>query len=189
MGFYVSALRNVPADRFNHYIYVVDCSGGSIHTSWINENLDLIGQDIGSGAGIISGPDDLSREVFDFLCHELEDGFGDVENLLHSSTCLLIADNVLNESYRNIFLVPLSSGGTDDNELHEYMNQVIDGIVDAISTGKFSSYLEKNSVASFKLKQKGELLVDSANSIIELKPNIAGIGLNVNALIERIFKR
>lgn len=189
MGFYVSTLRNVPADRFNHYIYVVDCSGNSSHSSWINENLDLIGQAIGSGAGIISGPDDLSWEVYGFLCNELEEGFSEIEQLLHTSTCLLITDNILSENQRDAFLIPLSSGSAEDNGLHEYMNQVIEGIVDSMSSGKFIDYLNTNAAAKFRIKQKGELLIDSANSIIELKPNIAGIGININALIEKIFKR
>ncbi|KLN59645.1 hypothetical protein WH96_16500 [Kiloniella spongiae] len=188
MGFYVSTLRNIPSGKFNHYIYVVDCSGDSIHTSWINENFNRVSQGLGNRAGIIHGPSDLSLEVLNFLNNQLEDDFFEIEHLLHSATCLIITDNVLAQSQNDVFIIPLTSDRSEDDQIHEYMNHIIDTIIEAISSGKFRKYLNTNAAVKFKIRGKGKILINSINSILELKPNIAGIGININVLIEKIFK-
>ena len=86
MGFHVSTLHNLPVGGIHHFVHVLDLSGGA-HARWINENLHTLAASFGRDAGLVTGPRDLSEELYQFLSRNLPSDFGAVEGVLHSATC------------------------------------------------------------------------------------------------------
>ena len=110
MSFFVSTLSNLPVARLRWFIYVIDVSGSGTHSRWINAELATLGASIGPNTGLVTGPDQLSRELFDFLQNSLEpDAFCRVERLLRETTCLLLSEDLLSSTRRPVYLFPVAT--------------------------------------------------------------------------------
>ena len=107
MAFHVSTLYNLPFRRSMYFLYVIDVSGGE-HSDWIRRNMTRLGETAGSNVGIVSGPNELTREVFDFLEDNLSSDFAGIEGVLHETTCLLISEGTLLDTQSAIYLIPVT---------------------------------------------------------------------------------
>lgn len=189
MGFHVSTLHNLPAGSIQYFVHVLDMSGG-VHDRWIKENLHTLAASFGREGGLVTGPRDLSQELYGFLSKNLSSDFGAVEGLLHSVTCLVISEGHLALTQQPVYLIPIAT--PDESEsAYEFISTLINMIADALREGRIEELVSSLGAQRFELKNVGGgFLVCNLrrlNNILELKPNIAGLGVNLNAIIEEFL--
>ena len=188
MGFYVSSLGNLPSGSIEYFVYVVDASTADLHSDWIHDNLAKFGATFGPAAGLVTGPDDLSKEVFQFLsAHLLEQDFCSVEGLLHSATCLLISEGSLLKTQNAVYLIPVAQG-IEKEAVKDRISALISEIAKALTDNRLQKVMSSSDARELQLKNsRGRLWVSELNESLELKPNIFGIGINLNKLIKKLF--
>ena len=186
MGFHVSTLHNLPVGGIQYFIHVLDMSGGE-HAQWINENLHRLAATLGRDSGLVSGPADLSEELYQFLMRNLPDHFGTIEGLLHSSTCLLISEGHLAHTQKPVFLMPIAMPAASD-EARELISALIAMIAAAIRSNTLQDLVQTLGAHKFELATVGGGFfvcnLRRLNKVLELKPNISGLGVNLNGAIE-----
>jgi hypothetical protein len=189
MGFHVSTLHNLPSGNIKHFVHVLDISRGA-HGRWIAENLFSLAKDFGPNAGLVTGTADLSNELYKFLANNVTENFGAVEDLLHSATCLVISEGHLASTNNPVYLLPLSPP-EESPAAQEMIQALLSMLASAIKDGRVDDLLKSLGACQLSLSSAGGGLIvctlREANRVLELKPNIAGLGLNLNALIERIL--
>ncbi|MDQ0080992.1 hypothetical protein J2W35_001329 [Variovorax boronicumulans] len=189
MGFHVSTLHNLPVGSIQYFIHVVDMSGGE-HGRWINENLHALAASLGRDAGLVTGPRNLSYELHQFLSRNLSSGFGAVEGLLHSATCLLISEGHLAHTQKPVHLIPIATPQVSESA-HELIATLIGMIANALRTGQLQDLVISLGAHEFQLSSAGGGFVVCTlrrlNKVLELKPNVAGLGLNLNGTIEALL--
>ena len=117
MGFHVSTLHNLPIGQIEYFVHVLDISGGT-HSRWITENLHTLASSFGRNAGLVTGPQDLSHELYLFLSKNLPSNFGAIEDILHSTTCLVISEGHLVNTNKSVYLIPIATSDNNE-EAHE----------------------------------------------------------------------
>lgn len=189
MGFHVSTLHNLPVGGIEYFVHVVDISGGA-HAKWIGENLHALAASFGKNAGLVTGPRDLSEELYRFLSRNLAKEFGVVEGILHSATCLVISEGHLAHTKHPVYLVPLATP-EESESAHELIQTLLGMIAGALRTGQLGEVVRSLGAHELQLTAAGGgfLIVNlrRLNSVLELKPNVAGLGLNLNVLIESML--
>ena len=111
MAFYVSNLYKFDGN-YEYFVYVIDVSQKQVHSNWINQNLHTLADNFDSDADavLVSGPHDLSQDLYDFLSNNLSSSdYIKVEKLLHSVTCLLVSEGNLTTTQRPIYLIPVAT--------------------------------------------------------------------------------
>lgn len=189
MGFHVSTLHNLPVGGIDYFVHVLDMSGGT-HARWIGENLHSLAASFGKNAGLVTGPRDLSEELYQFLSRNMTDGFGTAESILRSVTCLVISEGHLAYTQQPVYLMPLATP-----EESEYAQELIATLLEMIAGALRANQLEDlvRSLGAHELKLAaaggGFFVVNlrRLNKMLELKPNVAGLGLNLNAVVESLL--
>jgi len=189
MGFHVSTLHNLPIGGIHHFVHVLDMSGGA-HARWINENLHRLAASFGRDAGLVTGPRDLSEELYQFLSRNLPSDFGAVEGVLHSATCLIVSEGHLAHTQRPVYLIPVAT--PDESEsAHELITTLINMIASALRENKLQEVVGSLGAHKFDLTAVGSGFfvcnLRRLNKVLELKPNVAGLGINLNAAIEALL--
>jgi hypothetical protein len=189
MGFHVSTLYNLPTDRIRHFVHVLDLSGG-LHAKWIEENLHNLARSFGPNAGLVTGPQDLTLELHQFLLRNVNSDFGPIEKLLHSATCLVISDGHLTTTTAPVFVLPLAT--TEDPEAaHEMIDTLLRMLGTAARADRVPQLVESLGALRISLAGVGGTIVvctlRELNKVVDLKPNVAGFGVNLNAIVERLL--
>ena len=191
MGMYVSQLRSVPVGMFEYYVYLVDASEGAAHSPEIANALQDLAVRSGTDAVVVSGPRDLSFELFEFLQRHAQADFGRLEHLFHEVSSLVISEGALQTTTSQVFVLPLVPGRTDSANHSEVLAKLVAGLLDAMRRRRVAEFCMSLGAEQMRLTDlKGGLLVTTLrrlNEALELKPNLAGIGLNLNAIIEEIL--
>jgi hypothetical protein len=189
MGFHVSTLHNLPSGHIKHFVHVLDMSQGA-HGRWIADNLLSLAKEFGPNAGLVTGTADLSNELYKFLANNVAESFGAVENLLHSATCLVVSEGHLASTNSPVYLLPLSPP-EESPAAQEMIQVLISMLAAAIKDERLDELLNSLGARQLSLTSAGGGFIvctlREANKVLELKPNIAGLGVNLNALIERIL--
>lgn len=180
MGFHVSTLHNLPVGSIRHFVHVLDISGG-LHT---------LARVLGRDAGLVVGPQNLTDELYQFLNRNVSSGFGAIETLLHNATCLVISEGHLAHTRSVVYVLPLSLPESS-GEAHEMINTLLRLLGHALQTGRLEAFVGDLGAVQVGLPDVGGgVLVCTLrhlNDVLELKPNVAGLGLNLNALIEKVL--
>jgi len=188
MGFHVSTLHNLPINGIEHFVHVLDMSGGS-HAKWIGENLQPLAASFGKNAGLVTGPTDFSQELYKFLSRNLASEFAAVEELLHSATWLVISEGHLARTTKPVYLIPVATPDASESA-NELISTLIRMIATAIQTDQLQALINSLGASKLDLKATGGFFICNLrrlNAVLELKPNVAGLGLNLNAVIEALL--
>jgi hypothetical protein len=115
--------------------------------------------------------------------------------LLERATCLLVAHKDIRSTGAPLLLIPLESAtspeaGADSKEDAEgFVHALMQSVVEKVRDGTIMKHAEALGAARFELKSVRNGVVISTlryvNKVLELKPNLAGIGLNLNVMIEK----
>ncbi|ROZ72084.1 hypothetical protein [Ramlibacter sp. WS9] len=189
MGFHVSTLHNLPTGGIEYFVHVLDMSSG-VHARWIGDNLQSLAASFGKNAGLVTGPRDLSEELYQFLSRNLAGGLGAIEGILHSTTCLVISEGNLAHTQQPVYLVPLATSEASESA-HDLIQTLLRMIAGALGAGKLQELVRSLGAHELQLSATGRGLfvvnLRRLNRVIELKPNVAGLGLNLNAVIEALL--
>lgn len=187
MGFHVSTLHNLPYGGIQYFVHVIDLSGGP-HAKWIDENLHALARTFGPDAGLVTGPQNLTDELYQFLQRNVAEDFGAVERVLHSATCLVVSDGHLAHTQRPVYLLPLVLPDTTD-AARDMIGTLLRMLAEAMQDARLDQMIENLGAMKVGLSPTGCGLIVCTlrylNAVLELKPNWSGLGFNLNAAIEK----
>jgi len=186
MGFHVSTIHNLPIGQIEHFIHTLDMSDG-VHARWINKNLHILASSLERNAGLVTGPRDLSEELFRFLTQNLTSDFLAIEGILRSTTCLIISEGHLTKTNKPVYLIPIATHEANE-DAHELIEVLLSMIAEALRNNQLKQLVSSLGAQELELSATGGgFLVCNLrrlNNMLELKPNVAGLGVNLNAIIE-----
>lgn len=187
MGFHVTTLHNLPMKGIQYFVHVLDVADGT-HAKWINENLNALARAFGPDAGLVTGPQILNDQLYHFLRRNVADNFGAIEVILRRATCLIVSEGHLIHTQRPVFLLPLAFPEST-NDAHEMIDTLLHMLADAMQNGTLEDLFAEFGAVKVGLTPVGGGLIVCTlrhlNSILELKPNLSGLGFNLNVLIEK----
>lgn len=135
----------------------------------------------------MTGPRDLSEELYRFLSHNLASGFGAVEGVLHATTCLVISEGHLAKTDRPVYLIPIATPGATE-EARELIVTLLGMIAESLRNNQLKQLVSSLGAQELELSSAGGGFwvcnLRRLNNMLELKPNVAGLGVNLNAVIE-----
>ena len=188
MAFYVSTLYNLPVGSIKYFIFVIDKSDG-VHSAWVNQNLQQLGETLGSAVGVVTGPDRLTKEVYRFLADNLKSNYGAVEGLLHETTSLLISEGSLSETQTSLYLIPVATNSEQGDAT--VAAALIQRIGAALRENRLQEFIRCLGARELQLEAIGGGFIvctlRQINDVFVLQPNLAGIGVNINAVIEKFL--
>jgi hypothetical protein len=191
MSMHVSQLRAVPVGLYNYYVYVVDASDASGDTTLIDNFFDRFAQQSEVSAVIVRGPENLSFELYKFLQKHAGENFSRIEDLFHNVTCLVVSEGALQTTRQPVYVLPLILKGGSREWLSEFLDSLLGGLIDAMRRGQVESLVRSFGSVQLPLAEiSGGMFVSTLrwiNSALELKLNIAGIGVNLNEKISRLI--
>ena len=185
MGYRIATIENLPViPGIDLYVFVLgnyECQGGYRET--IENNFSKLAKNLGHKAAIVAGHDgiNLTNELTRCLHERLPD-YRMLESLVrkadNSGTSLLLLGAHPNELTEEdlVLYAPISEIDMKFNELEIFFDELCRFAVD-----KNESFLKR-------FEEKNTKIVDCLEAI-ELKPNLFGIGININFFIEKVLKR
>lgn len=189
MGMYVSRLRSVPVGLYEYYTYLVDTSAAQAHTGAIDHFFDAFAKQSGVDAVIVRGPEDLSWELFKFLQVHAPADLGRLESMFHEATCLVVSEGALQTTEKPIYVLPLMLPHAQEPEQSELVDALLASLLNALKAHQLGEFVVSLGAERIQLANiNGGMFVATlrhANEMLELKPNIAGMGLNLNAVIQK----
>ena len=195
MGFKVTTLHNVRTEGIEHFLFVLEGPSSNAYQSWFDANFDIFGKQLGRTAAIVRGyNEELTAEIVSFLRHNLEEeDFLLIQGIISSVTCLLISKGHPFDTAEPVILVPLIMSDDEGDEAYQFLNELMQRILDAIRHDSLADFVQEGGYQQIELQEQGASLLISTleelNKIIELKPNLSGIGLNLNQLIGDLLER
>jgi hypothetical protein len=189
MGFYVSTLHNLPTGNIKHFVHVLDMTSG-IHARWIAENLQALASGFGPSAGLVTGTENLTDELYRFLMKHVTENFGAVESVLHSATCVVISEGHLSRTKNPVYLLPLTPP-EESEAAQEMIAALLRMLAASIKEDRMYSLMASLGAIELGLTKAGGGLIvctlREINRMLELKPNVAGLGINLNAIVEKLL--
>ena len=177
MGYALNELVNLPVDENIHfYIFVVNGQFREPLYDMIQQNFIEIAHSIGSNAAIAIGTDPKS---FTTQVARRYLGAGNSDSSFTRILPALIITNahpekLTNDSVR--LVIPLRDAETRFGGWVQFF-------------ALLSSYVRGENDDFVKRFEAKENLVDAANKVVNLKPGMFGISLNINELVDRWNKR
>jgi len=172
-------------------VYFIDAAPQESHTRAIAESLLSLAMDAGTDAAIVSGPASLSAELTEFLQRHAPEHFVQLEILLGQVSCLLISRGALQTTTQEIFVVPLALGHTDVESQKALIEGLLSPLVQAMREDTVADFCRSLGAQELPLSDlKGGIVVAifrNLNKVLELKPNVIGLGVNLNAVLERFL--
>jgi len=191
MGMYVSQLRSVPIGRYDYYAYLVDASTQAAHSKEVDRFFDGFAKQSEVEAVIVRGPQDLSYELFRFLQVHAPTDFGRLEALFHEVTCLVISEGALQTTSKPVHVLPLLPRDEGTLGQSQLLDALLGSLLRAMRNHQLTEFVHSLGAERVALSEiKDGMLVATLrrlNEALELKPNVAGVGLNLNAIIQRFL--
>jgi len=188
MGMYVSQLRSVPVGLYEYYLYLIDASDQGAHSPQISKFFDRVATAADVDSVIVRGPRDLSDEVIQFLRVHAQFVFYQLQETLMQVTCLLASEGALQETTKQLYVLPLLERHEDEKE-QPLLEPLLTGLLTAMREHRLAEWCRSLGAIELRLDEiKGGVLVATlryVNDVLELKPGIAGLGVNINAIIEK----
>lgn len=189
MGFHVSTLHSLPTGQIRHFVHVLDMTNG-VHARWIAENLHVLAEGFGPSAGLVTGTENLTDELYQFLMKNVTENFGAVESVLHSATSLVISEGHLSRTNKPVYLLPLSPP-EESEAAHEMITTLLKMLATSIKEDRVREFVVKLGAIELGLTKAGGGFIvctlREMNKMLELKPNVSGLGVNLNAIVERLL--
>lgn len=190
MGYNVGSLTRVPLEVYDHCIFVVGDPGINKRALWIQNNFGRLAQSLPQNTALVAGTNyKVSQEVMGLICDAADQGNGWRHfTFLADHTSLVISKGDIRKTNSPLILVPLGgSGGDSDSD--EFMGAVFMAVCNAVKVGRVDALVDELGgvhvpLMPFKPGMKVATL-RRLNQVIELKPNLAGLGFNLNAAIEQ----
>lgn len=193
MGYNVGSLTRVPLEVYDHCIFVVGDPGINRRAQWIQNNFARLAQSLPRKTALVAGTNQqVSQEVLRLICEAAEDDDGKGEGWRHfmflaDHTSLIISKGDIRKTNSPLILVPLGEMG-GDGDSDEFMGAVFKAVCESIRDGRVDELIEALGAVDVPLRPfKPGMKVATLrrwNEVLELKPNLAGIGFNLNATIE-----
>jgi hypothetical protein len=211
MGYQLTNLYSIsPDDSHSYFVFYIGSSFDDTVSQWIDCNFTNFAKLLGHNAVIVRGlSDEFDNQVVNAYHDEIKTimikkgwdkthSFGDSINSFLSNyqssygigwqelhPFLFVTDkNPSAESGKddeNIFyLIPLGQIKTE-GEIREIAESIISGV-------QSNDFSELDKVLSRKFEKMPLNLLSKINQSLELKPNISGVGINLNAVIDWIAK-
>lgn len=189
MGFHVSTLHSLPIGSIKHFVHVLDMTHGP-HGRWIAKNLQLLASDFGPSAGLVTGNKNLTQELCQFLQKNVTDDFGAVERILYSATCLVISYGHLSTTNKPVYLLPLALP-QETEAAEELIGALLRMLSASIKEDRIGEFVSSLGAIELGLTRPSISFIvctlREVNKMLELKPNVAGMGVNLNAIIEKLL--
>lgn len=193
MGYNVGSLTRVPLEVYDHCIFVVGDPKMNKSAQWIQNNFVRLAQSLPRKTALVAGTShQVSQEVLDLICESAQDDGGEGNGWRHfmflaDHTSLVISKGDIHKTNSPLILVPLGEmGGDADSD--EFMGSVFKTVCEAIREGRVDELIEELGAVHIPLRPfKPGMKVATLrrwNEVLDLKPNLAGIGFNLNAAIE-----
>lgn len=191
MGYSVGSLTRVPLEIYDHCIFVVGDHKMNKRARWLQANFARLAGSLPRKTALVAGTNhEVSEEVRNLICGaaEDEDGAGWKHFLfLSEHTSLVISRGVIRKTNSPLMLVPLG-GMAGDEDSDEFMGAVFSAVCDAIRDSRVNELVEELGAVQVPLRPfKPGMKVATlkrVNQLLELKPNLAGVGFNLNAAID-----
>jgi hypothetical protein len=104
---------------------------------------------------------------------------------------LVISEGALQTTTFQVFVLPLVPKRADSASHREVLAKLVAGLLEAMRQRRVAEFCISLGAEQTHLSDLSEgLLVNTLrrlNEVLELKPNLAGVGLNLNAIIDRIL--
>ncbi len=196
MGFKVTTMHNVPVGILEYFIYVLEHSASHKYTDWFDANFEDVGKQLGNRSAIVQGYDaNLTNEIFEFLCRNAENQSEAIaiEEALMGTVSLLISRGNLYQTEYPIVVIPLAKKADERAESEELMSEIMSDVLKHIHDDCIDELAKKLGGEEFKLKDaRGGLFFSTLrylNKVIQLKPNIVGLGADINAVLEPLLAK
>jgi hypothetical protein len=190
MGFHVSSIANLPVGTIDFFVHVIDATRG-LDSDWIAANLQRLAHDFGPKAGLVVGNGNLSQELYAFLQKNAGKDFSTLSRLLDSTSCLLISEGHLSTTTKPVYLLPIATTKRLTDDDHQATEALISLIAKAISNDELETFVASLGARKIELSEIGGGMVVCTlrhlNDALELKPNFNGVGVNLNAVIEKLL--
>jgi hypothetical protein len=178
MGYILNELANLPVDENVHfYIFVVNGQFKEPLYDMIQSNFASLAKSIGSNAVIATGtnPEEFTNQVA-----EKYGGKGrDLDSFAKVLPALVITDahpsQLTEQSVR--LIVPLGDAEKRFGDWSQFFR-----LLTTFVRGESKEFIEKFGA-------EDQDATDVGNKILHLKPNLFGIGINLNELVDRMNKR
>lgn len=191
MSMYVSQMRSVPIGVYRYYVYLVDSSQRCTHSDEIGQAFQKFAVDSGTDALIVRGPEDLSYELYKFLSQHAEVEFATLENLFHEVSCLIISRGALQQTSEKVFVLPLVDRLNTARENKPLIDTLLQLLLSSMRSGTIEGLCTSLGARNVHLSNIRDGLVIATlrqiNEVLELKPNVAGLGVNLNAILQKVL--
>lgn len=174
MGYSLSTLAKLPLEKGNEfYVFIIggnaNWKGGLLQT--INENFDILAKEIGQNAIIAKGLN--PREWTIEISEKYFSGIPNIDNLFPGILITNSHPDMFNDASIRI-LISLKQVESNYANTEQFFNLLTDFI--SRRNDKFLEFARANIN-----------WLDQINKSVELKPNIIGIGVNLNAIIDLVL--
>jgi hypothetical protein len=194
MGFKVTTLHNVPVDNLEYFIYVLEPSYSHEYKIWFDANFDSVGKELGRNAAIVRGYDDrLTQELWQLFQKYTSDPEQreSLEQALLRLVTLIISKGDILTTKEPIYAIPINVIDSDPNVRNQFMNILMGRILDAVRGDSVAELVEQLGFHTVPLLDDRAGMFFSTlrylNNVLELKPNVAGIGMNINKILDRFL--
>jgi hypothetical protein len=194
MGFHVRSLQHLPLDPFDYYIHVVT-KYRSDAAAWLKSDVASLSELVGLKAAIVTGPPQLTWELSKFLSSSLGERASAVHFLFEGTATLVISDGHLAHTSKPVYILPLAveshewPSKTPINDEREFITVVIAMLGRSLKSGNLTQVLQNLGAVPIEVTQSRVRVLlctlREVNSMLELKPNVAGIGVNITAAIDK----
>jgi hypothetical protein len=190
MGFAVTSIHRVPQAGFDWYVYVV-CGDASTRNA-IDERLAEFGYAIGRQAAFVTGTEDYNRELLAILQKSNYEGLTDFQDLFHTTPCLLISSGNLLTTSAPVYVLPIPSLEETTGHALTVLRTLVDMIEKAIAANSMETLFKDIGARQVALSAlPGGVVVATLarfNQVVKLEPNVFGIGINLNRIVEKWLK-
>lgn len=194
MGYNVGSLTRVPLEVYDHCIFVVGDPEINKRAQWIQNNFGRLAQSLPDKTALVAGTNHkVSQEVIGLICEAADQDDGEGKGWRHfmflaDHTSLVISKGDIRKINSPLILVPLGGAGGDADS-DEFMGAVFKAVREAVKAGRVDALIEELGGVHVPLRPfKPGMKVATfrrLNKVLELKPNLAGLGVNLNAAIEQ----
>ena len=205
MGFNVGSLSRLPLRIFDHFIFIVGENEGNSDARWVKKNFSDLVDKLPEGTALVTGTDEnLTNEIEDIIstCGDAWSTgdviAGELYHFLANGTTLVISRGDIKTTNKPLILIPLATHMGDEqtdeteNDREEFVSGIFQTVCDAIRSNELDDLVERIGGVELRLKQlRGGVVLSTLkrlNECVDLKPNVIGVGLNINAIVENWLK-
>jgi len=130
--------------------------------------------------------------LFRFLQSHAQADFERLEAVFHEVTCLIISEGPLQTTSKPIHVLPLLPRIGEDAAYEELLDALLGSLLGAMHNHKLTEFVRSLGAQKLVLSEiKDGMFVATLrrlNEALELKPNIVGLGVNLNAIMQRLLE-